>query len=474
MATQFLVEVQKAIESCDVHLGNLQTTPPTLDALDTSEDEADIESKIECKIESDLQPDEKRMKKPKWEPKFIRPTLESFTEFREAMKTVELPSFASGDNFWEDSKQNAKQDAKQDQDQGDIFVFTSKEKDSPKGYNFETFDFLKFWTVATPSAFGNTKTGRTETDSSVRNAREISCMEGSLVVLDPIVQQVKNLWTRANMSPKHIRVVPYKMNLYAAGGHFRSHRDTPARNLVGTFLLGLYKSTSERNALKYHLRVVVDDENKKWSLSPGSWCCFYDAEHEVLPCQRNRATLAFKIYADIKDENLETSQDTGLETGIGKEMAVEQWQPPFGFLLSHQYSVGDTQKFCKGRDAQLWQYLLSLKHIELVHCPVTLYVQEDRPFDGESESVTNRSAHVYAIELTKLVHLGIDTILSREAKIQEETLQHSKIPFYEWNSGYQVRQESQEGGYTGNEGVDGSYEALYIYRALICLPQGVE
>ncbi|KDQ55549.1 hypothetical protein JAAARDRAFT_195404 [Jaapia argillacea MUCL 33604] len=61
------------------------------------------------------------------------------------------------------------------------------------------------------------------------------------------------------------RVEPYKIHLYAPGGHFRPHRDTPSTNLVGTFLLGLGDSTHSR---------YLNVDGMKLSAEGGTWYTF--------------------------------------------------------------------------------------------------------------------------------------------------------------------------------------------------------
>jgi len=42
-----------------------------------------------------------------------------------------------------------------------------------------------------------------------------------------------------NMYPKSVRVESYRINMYGLNGHFKSHKDTPAKGLVGTGLLAM-------------------------------------------------------------------------------------------------------------------------------------------------------------------------------------------------------------------------------------------
>jgi len=71
----------------------------------------------------------------------------------------------------------------------------------------------------------------TKVDSEVRHAREIHASD--FQVNPKFLGQIQKLWSK-HFLPHNVRAEPYETHLYGPGGHFKSHRDTPEMNLVGT------------------------------------------------------------------------------------------------------------------------------------------------------------------------------------------------------------------------------------------------
>ncbi len=103
----------------------------------------------------------------------------------------------------------------------------------------------------------------------------------------------------------HIRAELYKLNVYAKGGHFKAHVDTPRPNqLFGSLVVCLPTQFSGGQLVtRHHDHKVTFD----WSSPPESpkqtlsWAAFFsDVEHEVIPVSEgHRITLTFNLYQDL-------------------------------------------------------------------------------------------------------------------------------------------------------------------------------
>ena len=80
-----------------------------------------------------------------------------------------------------------------------------------------------------------------------------------------LLAYVEQTWAE-HFFPTKVRVEPYKINVYGPGGHFKPHQDTPAKDLVGTVLLGL-GDTSDGN-----MRLADD---WWWNARVGSMAAFF-------------------------------------------------------------------------------------------------------------------------------------------------------------------------------------------------------
>ena len=149
-----------------------------------------------------------------------------------------------------------------------------------------------------------------------------------------------------------MRAVPYKIHLYGPGGHFKSHRDTPETNLVGTFLVGLGDTTTSEGNFR-----IAD---KTLKAERGCWVAFYpDTPHEITKLEDGyRAVIAFKIFR-VADDEPDVTLDQ-LESRV-KEI-LDQVPVPFGLFTMHQCSIGTTS--LNGFDALLSAYARSRNDAE--------------------------------------------------------------------------------------------------------------
>lgn len=111
------------------------------------------------------------------------------------------------------------------------------------GIALENEDNLKqLFERANPASFGDQMNLKTIVDENVRKGRDIDST--SFQVSNEIIKFVEDTWN-SHFYPSNVKAVPYKINLYQKGDKFIGHKDTPDKNLVGTFLLGMSHSDSE-------------------------------------------------------------------------------------------------------------------------------------------------------------------------------------------------------------------------------------
>jgi hypothetical protein len=98
-------------------------------------------------------------------------------------------------------------------------------------------DLLRqIYDAAAHASFGDLKAMETRVDPLVRSGREVDTSGFS--VSPELCRWVEKTWAE-HFLPANVRAEAYKINLYGPGDRFATHRDTPEKDLVGTFLLAL-------------------------------------------------------------------------------------------------------------------------------------------------------------------------------------------------------------------------------------------
>ena len=281
--------------------------------------------------------------------------------------------------------------------------------------------------AARVSGFGDVRAGETVVDAQVRNARELLPEH----VAPALVQAVERFWA-AHFYPTCVRAEFYKLNLYAPGGKFAPHLDTPQRDLLGTVLVCLGDSTREyrtpEHAKPARPRRARNDSQKapkraretfprerKWDhhdlyvqgegleLDAGDVCGFFtDVPHAVntVPCG-HRATLAFKIFYRAPGAGTAPRAPSDAREAARAQVrqalreALGACQPGFALLLSHRYARQDAAM--KGRDQLLVEALRALPGGRVLLFPVAVKYRatwyEGADGDGDNECASS----VYAL-----------------------------------------------------------------------------
>ena len=326
------------------------------------------------------------------------------------------------------------------------------------GINEELEQQLQAWYTQAPlSGYGNVRDQRTEIDAAVRDAREIAAEH--LEVSGDILRGVTAAW-KTHFLPREVRVEPYKIHIYGPGGHFLPHRDTPAQDLVGTFLLGLGDTTPPN--CKGNLRVGTVYHRA----TPGSWVAFYpDVPHEVTPLESGyRAVLAFKVFRrDVDDESSlsdgasntseadeprqmprsldqngdEYAQKLGdsriLNVVNALQRILADTPLPLGLHFTHKYPRGITQP--SGFDAMLLRAAHKLPHADVRFIPVVTEENIHNDYTYEVEATSYGTAWVYPLSEAHLEYLLDD--ISKDALLHDEVGSWAStlrgVPFYSLN-----------------------------------------
>jgi hypothetical protein len=132
------------------------------------------------------------------------------------------------------------------------------------------------WPTCSDAAFGDQNLLETVVDPKIRIGRDLGA---DYFQLDPkLIEHVEQQWGEY-FFPVDVKAVPYKINMYKKGwcfgmlnkllifhflgGKFERHKDTPDKDLVGTFLLSI---SQHRKKYVEGLHVFEGNTTSKWYL----------------------------------------------------------------------------------------------------------------------------------------------------------------------------------------------------------------
>ena len=315
------------------------------------------------------------------------------------------------------------------------------------------------------SGYGDVKNQDTKIDLNVRNACEIPPDEFS--VDKELLDRIEAAWAKSFL-PRKVRAEPYKIHLYGPEGHFKSHRDTPEMNLVGTFLLGLGDTLQKVRGAKGNL--VVDGIEDGVVADPCSWVAFHpDVPHAVLslPESHYRAVIAFKIFS--VPDNSEPAENP-IQTSVNEALA--KMRPPFGIFLDRQYCMGTSK--LSGFDTILLTAAYSIKDkCRIYTLPVVTKFHSKRGMsDYDYKDVTVET------EVYPFTAAHVEVLLGRRPNATSEVpwLKDVKgLPFYYLRLGNNTITwaDNRDGGaeYVGNETRPASQDSIYLSYSLVVLPE---
>ena len=335
--------------------------------------------------------------------------------------------------------------------------FTLKEVSTSVALDAVSADLLRqLYDAAAPATFGDMKTMETRVDPLVRSGREIDseCFSVSPALRD----WVARTWAK-HFQPESVRVQPYKLNLYAPGDRFAMHRDTPEKNLVGTFLLAL----SGWGAPCSGGGLVVHDEvgSFRWDGASG-WAAFVPyLPHEVEPVMSGaRVTLAFKVFATGENEAAGQSQfdEALLEDAVNRIALCRNERGQVGVLLKYAYSLNGTA-LC-GADRFVFRAMERLGTVESV--PVAVHIKAEAK--DENTHYWRAIANVYALTDENLTKIARDA----DQPVATTTKVTSDMPFIPASRGHVIYREGRGSiEHAGNYAEPANIATLYVHRALI-------
>ncbi|KAI0071332.1 hypothetical protein K474DRAFT_1630635 [Panus rudis PR-1116 ss-1] len=321
---------------------------------------------------------------------------------------------------------------------------------------------------ASISGFGDVKKQTTEFDPDVRNAREIPASD--FAPSANLLENVSKAWKEHFYSP-NIRVEPYKIHIYGPEGMFRPHLDTPEKDLIGTFLVGLGDTTTPKRRLKV--------AEKSFSAASNKWVAFYpDTPHSVERIESGyRAVIAFKIF---RAQN--TTEETAVPTSVTspedpraelisfiRQTAHALPDSTLILGLVHKYPK-DVQELV-GFDKLLHDELQRRTDIEVHLLPILVdyrYLSDDEEIEGNIIHST-----VYPLTDAHLNYLlGDKNAIKHDEGIQWMKYLKETTPFYNLTEKWDHVWSDYEGdgpGYTGNESRGEDQHSVYLSYGLAIL-----
>jgi hypothetical protein len=127
--------------------------------------------------------------------------------------------------------------------------------------------------------------------------------------------------------------------IYGPGDHFSFHKDTPEKNLCGTFLISLFEDCEPKDGFE-----TSHGDSTVWSSAEmqNGWCAFYpDIPHRVNVLESGyRAILSFKIFVEEPGVKEPRCQSWGeVESNLVNTIVdgIEKAGFPLGILMKNHY-----------------------------------------------------------------------------------------------------------------------------------------
>lgn len=315
-------------------------------------------------------------------------------------------------------------------------------------------DLFEYWYKhAEISGFGDQDKLATVIDEKVRKAREIQELE----VDNDLLSQVVQCWQQ-HFYPTDVYAEVYKLNLYGPGGHFEAHRDTPAKNLVGTFLLGLGDSSN--------IRFSIGDRGTWFKADLGSWCAFYPSVvHQVEAGTKGyRATLAFKIYyRETTTQSSWSEEDMASTKNLIASQIFERFPRPFGIIFRYKYSLETTT--LSGWDSVVMNAIQKLGGVRTELIPIVTCIHQQCMYDCQPEAT---------VEIYPFTEAHIRYILG---ETKETPRNYPRMPFYTLRKKsdiFPIRWSKSGESYAehvGNESRPGDQNSIYLHYALLVMDE---
>ncbi len=237
---------------------------------------------------------------------------------------------------------------------------------------------------------------------------------------------------------EYIIAEPYKLNIYAEGGFFKVHKDTPrASNMFGSLVVTLPQSHTGGDLVVNHQGNVyrhspLNDIEQEESIQ---WIAFYsDCDHEVQKVTSGmRITLTFNLYRGNTRPNspdVELPVDNKLYKAMGRLIPSMSPNTFIGFPLEYLYAT-DSQPAFKGRDLVLFNTLARHGNFK-VEAWLAVRVPSHKIEVGEQSS--SRAAGSDQLEANEFLFIGWNKFQNGGARYSYIYLESMPRPSYAWNN----------------------------------------
>ena len=180
-------------------------------------------------------------------------------------------------------------------------LISSKEWSSVEFPGVSEADMIKLLEVCSIASYGYK--GKDVVDKNYRNAFKLepNCFITSFQICStPILQEIQSIVPTV----VGLRAELYKLNIYARGGFFKAHVDTPrSEKMFGSLVVCLPTPfTGGELIVRHHKEEIKYDWSSTASDTSLHWAAFFsDVEHEVLPVSEGyRVTLTYNLSYQYK------------------------------------------------------------------------------------------------------------------------------------------------------------------------------
>ena len=182
-------------------------------------------------------------------------------------------------------------------------LVSSKEWSSVEFPGVSEADMIKLLDVCSVASYGYE--GKDVVDKNYRNSFKLepdNFFTGFHVCSTPILQEIKSIVPTV----VGLRAELYKLNIYARGGFFKAHVDTPrSEKMFGTLVVCLPTQFTGGELIVRHNKEEIKYDWSSTASDTSStlhWVAFFsDVEHEVLPVSEGyRVTLTYNLSYQSK------------------------------------------------------------------------------------------------------------------------------------------------------------------------------
>lgn len=176
---------------------------------------------------------------------------------------------------------------------------SEEDKDHWEEFTFPNIPLDELLKYCNPAAFGDIKEMKTVLDPEVRLSYEIESARFKIYRYPGEISIEAHIEDKLTPG-RHVKLIPYKVNVYDEGGFFKPHVDNPSdHSMIGTLVICLPSPHKGGELLINHdgLQHVFDFSQHSGDTSRIQWAAFYsDCIHEVKPVlEGHRVTITYNI-----------------------------------------------------------------------------------------------------------------------------------------------------------------------------------